>query len=60
MTIAPRAAEIDCYAWDARELLASNDVLGLLFDTEVGGTGTRTLVRRWRSRRSPMPVPPGP
>jgi alkylation response protein AidB-like acyl-CoA dehydrogenase len=45
--IAPRAAEIDRtaeYPWDVRELLASHDVLGLPFATEVGGTGTGTLV----------------
>jgi len=45
--IAPRAAEIDRtaeYPWDVRELLASHDVLGLPFATDVGGTGTGTLV----------------
>jgi len=45
--IAPRAAEIDAtdeYPWDIRELLASQDVLGLPFATEYGGTGTGTLM----------------
>src|SRR4051812_21988483 len=45
--IAPRAGDIDRnseYPWDVRELLASHDVLGLPFATEVGGTGTGTLV----------------
>ncbi len=45
--IAPRAAEIDAsdeYPWDIRELLASQDVLGLPFAEEYGGTGTGTLM----------------
>jgi acyl-CoA dehydrogenase len=45
--IAPRAAEIDEkaeYPWDIRKLLAEQDVLGLPFPTEYGGTGTGTLV----------------
>src|SRR5205085_8539773 len=45
--IAPRAGEIDRkaeYPWDVRELLASQDVLGLPFSADVGGTGTGTLV----------------
>jgi alkylation response protein AidB-like acyl-CoA dehydrogenase len=44
--IAPRAAEIDAkaeYPWDLRRLLAEQDVLGLPFDVEHGGTGTGTL-----------------
>ena len=45
--IAPRAAEIDEraeYPWDVRKLLAEQDVLGLPFPTEYGGTGTGTLM----------------
>ena len=45
--IAPRAAEIDEkaeYPHDLRRLLAEQDVLGLPFDTEHGGTGTGTLM----------------
>jgi alkylation response protein AidB-like acyl-CoA dehydrogenase len=45
--IAPRAAEIDEkaeYPHDLRRLLAEQDVLGLPFDTEYGGTGTGTLM----------------
>jgi alkylation response protein AidB-like acyl-CoA dehydrogenase len=45
--IAPRAAEIDEraeYPHDLRELLADQDILGLPFDTEHGGTGTGTLM----------------
>src|ERR671926_648940 len=45
--IAPRAAEIDAkaeYPWDVRTLLAEQDILGLPFDTEYGGTGTGTLM----------------
>jgi alkylation response protein AidB-like acyl-CoA dehydrogenase len=45
--IAPRAAEIDEraeYPWDVRKLLAEQDVLGLPFGTEYGGTGTGTLM----------------
>ena len=45
--IEPRAAEIDAkdeYPWDIRELLASQDVLGLPFAEEYGGTGTGTLM----------------
>src|SRR6266567_6319712 len=45
--IAPRAAEIDEraeYPWDLRELLAEQDILGLPFDAEHGGTGTGTLM----------------
>ena len=45
--IAPRAAEIDRtaeYPWDVRALLAEQDVLGLPFATEYGGTGTGTLM----------------
>ena len=45
--IAPRAAEIDRddeYPWDIRELLASQDILGLPFAEEYGGTGTGTLM----------------
>ena len=45
--IAPRAAEIDenaAYPQDLRELLAEQDILGLPFETEHGGTGTGTLM----------------
>ena len=45
--IAPRAAEIDQadeYPWDIRQLLAEQDILGLPFDEEHGGTGTGTLM----------------
>ena len=45
--IAPRAAEIDEraeYPHDLRRLLAEQDVLGLPFDEEYGGTGTGTLM----------------
>src|SRR3712207_771656 len=45
--IAPRAAEIDEkgeYPWDVRKLLAEQDILGLPFGEEHGGTGTGTLM----------------
>src|SRR3984893_5506966 len=45
--IAPRSAEIDElaeYPWDVRKLLAEQDILGLPFGTEHGGTGTGTLM----------------
>jgi alkylation response protein AidB-like acyl-CoA dehydrogenase len=45
--IAPRAAEIDetaQYPHDLRQLLAEQDVLGLPFEAEHGGTGTGTLM----------------
>ena len=45
--VAPRAAEIDQtdeYPWDIRELLAEQDILGLPFAEEHGGTGTGTLM----------------
>jgi alkylation response protein AidB-like acyl-CoA dehydrogenase len=45
--IAPRAAEIDDkaeYPWDLRRLLADQDILGLPFEPEHGGTGTGTLM----------------
>ncbi|HEY1596604.1 MAG TPA: acyl-CoA dehydrogenase family protein [Thermoleophilaceae bacterium] len=44
--VAPRAAEIDEkaeYPYDLRKLLAEQDILGLPFDAEHGGTGTGTL-----------------
>src|SRR5262249_36627465 len=44
--VAPRAAEIDEkaeYPHDLRKLLSDQDILGLPFDTEHGGTGTGTL-----------------
>jgi alkylation response protein AidB-like acyl-CoA dehydrogenase len=45
--VAPRAAEIDAkaeYPWDLRRLFAEQDLLGLPFDVEHGGTGTGTLM----------------
>src|SRR5246127_898200 len=45
--IAPRAAEIDeeaAYPHDLRRLLAEQDILGLPFEIEHGGTGTGTLM----------------
>jgi len=45
--VAPRAAEIDAtdeYPWDLRKLLAEQDILGLPFAEEHGGTGTGTLM----------------
>src|SRR3954451_5410424 len=45
--IAPRAAEIDRsdeYPWDIRQLLADQDILGLPFAEEYGGTGTGTVM----------------
>src|SRR6188474_3986640 len=45
--IAPRAAEIDEsheFPWDVVELFREHGVFGLLFDEEVGGTGTGTLL----------------
>ncbi len=45
--IAPRAHDIDEraeYPWDVRRLLAENDILGLPFDEQHGGTGTGQLM----------------
>ena len=45
--VSPRAAEIDAkaeYPWDLRRLFAEQDVLGLPFPEEYGGTGTGTLM----------------
>src|SRR4051812_11724569 len=45
--VAPRAAEIDArseYPWDVRRLFAEQDLLGLPFSEEHGGTGTGTLM----------------
>src|SRR5579862_5413498 len=45
--IAPRAAEMDEkaeYPHDLRRLLAEQDILGLPFESEYGGTGTGTLM----------------
>jgi acyl-CoA dehydrogenase len=45
--VAPRAAEIDAtgeYPWDIRKLFAEQDLLGLPFPAELGGTGTGTLM----------------
>jgi alkylation response protein AidB-like acyl-CoA dehydrogenase len=45
--VAPRAAEIDRtdeYPWDLRKILAEQDILGLPFAEEYGGTGTGALM----------------
>jgi alkylation response protein AidB-like acyl-CoA dehydrogenase len=45
--VAPRAAEIDAtaeYLWDIRKLFSEQDLLGLPFPEEYGGTGTGTLM----------------
>src|SRR6188474_1340498 len=45
--IAPRAAEIDEsheFPWDVVELFREHGVFGVLFDEDVGGTGTGTLL----------------
>jgi alkylation response protein AidB-like acyl-CoA dehydrogenase len=45
--IAPRSADIDEraeYPWDIRKLLGEQDILGLPFPIEYGGTGTGTLM----------------
>src|SRR6476646_9347893 len=45
--IAPRAGDIDRegkYPWDIRKLLGEQDILGLPFGEEYGGTGTGTLM----------------
>src|SRR2546423_15615557 len=45
--VAPRAVEIDEkaeYPHDLRELFAEQDLFGLPFETEYGGTGTGTLM----------------
>jgi len=45
--IAPRAGDIDRtseYPWDLRQLLSEQDILGLPFEEEHGGTGTGTLM----------------
>ncbi len=45
--VAPRAAEIDAkaeYPWDLRKLFGEQDILGLPFEAEYGGTGTGTLM----------------
>jgi alkylation response protein AidB-like acyl-CoA dehydrogenase len=45
--VAPRSAEIDEkaeYPWDIRRVLAEQDILGLPFPVEYGGTGTGTLM----------------
>ncbi len=47
--IRPRAAEIDAtgeYPWDVRKLLGEQDILGLPFSPEYGGTGTGTLMQQ--------------
>src|SRR3954469_10188720 len=43
----PRAAEIDAtgeYPWDIRKLFGEQDILGLPFAEDYGGTGTGTLM----------------
>jgi alkylation response protein AidB-like acyl-CoA dehydrogenase len=45
--VAPRAAEIDAkaeYPWDIRKLFSDQDLMGLPFSVEHGGTGTGTLM----------------
>jgi alkylation response protein AidB-like acyl-CoA dehydrogenase len=45
--VAPRAAEIDAkaeYPWDLRKLFAEQDILGLPFEEQYGGTGTGALM----------------
>jgi alkylation response protein AidB-like acyl-CoA dehydrogenase len=45
--IRPRAAEIDAtgeYPWEVRKVLGEQDILGLPFASEYGGTGTGTLM----------------
>jgi alkylation response protein AidB-like acyl-CoA dehydrogenase len=45
--IAPRSSEIDEraeYPWDIRKILGEQDILGLPFPSEYGGTGTGTLM----------------
>jgi acyl-CoA dehydrogenase len=45
--VAPRAHDIDAdaeYPWDIRRLFGENDILGLPFDEEHGGTGTGHLM----------------
>jgi alkylation response protein AidB-like acyl-CoA dehydrogenase len=45
--IAPRAAEIEAsheFPWDVVELFREQGLFGLLFDEEVGGTGTGALL----------------
>ena len=45
--IGPRSAEIDEqaeYPWDIRRVLAEQDILGLPFPVQYGGTGTGTLM----------------
>jgi alkylation response protein AidB-like acyl-CoA dehydrogenase len=45
--VAPRAAEIDAtgeYPWDIRKLFSEQDLMGLPFAEEHGGTGTGTLM----------------
>ena len=58
--VAPRAAEIDAkaeYPWDLRKLFAEQDLLGLPFEEEHGGTGTGTLMLNIASRRSRRRAP---
>jgi alkylation response protein AidB-like acyl-CoA dehydrogenase len=45
--VRPRAAEIDAkgeYPWDIRKLFGEQDILGLPFAADYGGTGTGTLM----------------
>ena len=53
--IAPRAAEIDEsheFPWDVVELFRENDIFGLFFDEEHGGSAPARCSRSSRSRRS--------
>ncbi len=40
----PQLDEKSEYGWEIRRILAENDIFGLPFDTEHGGTGTGTLM----------------
>src|SRR3954449_9310292 len=58
--VAPRAAEIDAeaeYPWDIRRLFAEQDLLGLPFDEEHGGTGTGTLMLNVAGEEIARPCP---
>jgi len=60
--IAPRSAEIDEqaeYPWDIRKLLAEQDILGLPFPSEYGGTGTGTCPGSRADARRPLGQYPG-
>src|SRR5262245_24787108 len=47
--IRPRTAENDAtgeYPWDVRQLPGEQDILGLPFSSDYGGTGTGTLMQQ--------------